>query len=128
MHEEMLVDGLIGHLQAPLRHDAYPTYDAMLRTMDRYATLGALRAFDEGQAQSFRASTTHALLRGAATFFQKFVLRGGFLDGAHGFLGSAAAAGYAFLKYAKLAELGERARAGEDLAAERSRLLRPPAP
>ena len=98
----------------------------MLATMDRYATLGALRAFREGKAATFRATTAHACLRGAFTFFHKFFLRGGFTNGGHGFAGSAAAATYAFLKYAKLAELAQRARAGEDLGHELDRLLAPP--
>jgi hypothetical protein len=48
------------------------------------------------------------------------------LSGGPGLLGSAAAASYAFLKYAKLGELNEIARAGGDVEAELAARLLPP--
>lgn len=127
VHEGMVVDGPVRRLRPPLLHDAYPSYAAMMLAMDRYATLGAIRAFREGHALRWRGSFPHAFLRGAWTFFHKFFLRGGILHGAHGLVGSVAASSYAYLKYAKLAELVDRARSGEDLAGELERLLLPPA-
>lgn len=133
VHEEMVVNGSIYPLKGALDHHAYPTYEAMRRTMDRYATLGAWRAFAEGGGEAaaragrpWCTTWAHAGLRAAWTWFHKFVLRGGCLSGAHGFQGSAAAATYTLLKYGKLAELWERARAGESLAEpERLAMLSP---
>jgi glycosyltransferase involved in cell wall biosynthesis len=126
VHEGMLVDGPVRRLRAPLLHHAYDSYADMLRTMDRYATLGAIRSYREGRALRWRGSSAHALLRATWTFFHKLVLRGGLWDGAHGLAGSSAAAWYVFLKYVKLGELVDRARRGERLSGELDRWLLPP--
>jgi glycosyltransferase involved in cell wall biosynthesis len=125
VHESMQVDGAVERIGGTLLHEAYPTYDAMMRAMDRYATLGAVRAFEEAggaerirRRRPLRATRLYASARFALTFAHKYLLRGGVLDGAHGFVGSVAAATQSLLKYGKLAELADLARSGAPIDAE----------
>jgi glycosyltransferase involved in cell wall biosynthesis len=126
VHEGMQVSGPVRRLRAPLLHYAYDSYAEMLRAMDRYATLGAIRTYREGCHLRWRGSSVHAVLRASLTFFHKFVLRAGFWDGGHGLAGASAAAWYVFLKYAKLGELVDLARGGKPLDEKLHRWLLPP--
>ncbi len=77
----------------------------ILRKIDRYSTLGAQEAFAAGR----RSSIWSALLRAKFTFFQDYLLRGGFLDGPQGLTLAVTDAVNKFFKYAKLSELSRRA-------------------
>jgi hypothetical protein len=65
---------------------------------NRYTTLAAEDLADGGK----RSSYFDLLIRPPYLFFKMFFLRGGFLDGMHGFILSILSANYVFVKYAKL--------------------------
>jgi hypothetical protein len=108
----MVVKGPVDRLKGALLHHAYETMHDLFRAMDRYATLGSLRVFERGTRLTWLSSGFHIFLRVAWTFFHKFVLRFGFASGAFGFVLSTAAAAYVLMKYSKLRDLIDSAKAG----------------
>ena len=105
VHEAVVVDGPVLPLAAPIDHLTESRLDRILRKIDRYSTLGAEAAWAEGR----RSTVWSAFLRAKITFFQDYLLRGGFLDGAQGLTLAVTDAVNKFFKYAKLAELNRRA-------------------
>lgn len=108
VHEAVVVDGPVKELQASLEHWTESDLGRIVRKIDRYSTLGAQEAFAAGR----RSTIWAALLRAELTFFQDYLLRGGFLDGQQGLTLAATDAVNKFFKYAKLAELSRRERQG----------------
>ncbi len=97
VHESVVVDGAVHHLEANLLHFTCDSLTEHLRTMDRYTTLAAEQII----AQRKRVSWHHLALSPPWTFFQTYVLKRGFLDGFEGLAIAHMAALYNFLKYAK---------------------------
>jgi glycosyltransferase involved in cell wall biosynthesis len=108
VHEAVVVDGPVEPLTVPIEHRTESDLGAILRKIDRYSTLGATEAFAAGH----RSSVWSALARAELTFLQDYVLRGGFLDGPQGLTLAVTDAINKFSKYAKLADLTRRERAG----------------
>jgi glycosyltransferase involved in cell wall biosynthesis len=104
VHEGIRVTGTIGRLRHELEHFAYRDIADHLETMDRYTTLAARQMHEAGR----RASALSVALHPPFAFFRNYVLRGGFRDGAPGFIVSAMNAYYVLLKFAKLWELDRR--------------------
>ena len=98
VHESVIVEGSIGHLQANLLHFTCSSLSEHLRTMDRYTTLAAEQIIAEGRPVGW----SKLLLDPAWTFFRTYVLQRGFLDGMEGLAIAHMAALYNFLKYAKV--------------------------
>ena len=115
VHESVAVDGPVEQLEVPIEHWTESRLDLVLRKIDRYSTLGAQEAFEEGR----RCSIWAAVLRAKVTFFQDYLLRGGFLDGPQGLTLAVTDAVNKFFKYAKLNELSRRER-------ESGKMRRPP--
>ncbi|MBU2262600.1 MAG: glycosyltransferase family 2 protein [Proteobacteria bacterium] len=109
VHEAVVVDGPVEALDTPLEHRTESDLGRIIRKIDRYSTLGAQEAFAAGR----RSTIWSALLRAKWTFFQDYLLRGGFLDGPQGLTLAATDAVNKFFKYAKLAEMNRRAGALE---------------
>ena len=95
-------------LHHELQHYAYRNISHHLATIDRYTTLAAEQWLAEGRrtqrARSCASTPPFAFLR-------NYVLRGGFTDGGAGLLVSILNSYYVFLKFAKLWELQQPARA-----------------
>jgi glycosyltransferase involved in cell wall biosynthesis len=109
VHEAVVVDGPVEALETPIEHRTESDLGRILKKIDRYSTLGAEEAFAAGRRSTIRS----ALLRAEWTFFQDYLLRGGFLDGPQGLTLAITDAVNKFFKYAKLAEMSRRA---EELA------------
>lgn len=80
VHESLTVDGRIAHLKNPLRNMAYDNVEQFSQTMEKYAHLSARQAMADG----FNAAKAHwlnELVHPWWTFFYRYVLRAGFLDG-----------------------------------------------
>ncbi|HWP34185.1 MAG TPA: glycosyltransferase family 2 protein, partial [Thermodesulfobacteriota bacterium] len=108
VHERMVLDGPVGLAREPLLHDSYPTVAAFVEKYNRYTTMEAEAAFRGGRRFSWWALFLTPLERA----FGRYVLHGGFRDGAHGLvLALLIGLGYV-LRALKLWELEERARAG----------------
>ncbi len=97
VHESVVVQGRVGHLQSNLLHYTCSSLSEHLRSMDRYTTLAA-----EGLiAQKEKITFAKILFNPPWTFFRTYVLKQGFLDGLEGLTIAYMAAFYNFVKYTK---------------------------
>lgn len=101
VHESVEVQGTIGALDAALEHYTESRLSKIIQKIDRYSTLGAETAFQEGR----KSSTGGAFLRASFTFVQDYFLRLGILDGMPGLTLAVTDSVNKFFKYAKLSQL-----------------------
>jgi glycosyltransferase involved in cell wall biosynthesis len=101
VHESVAADGPVGRLTNELEHYSYRDLRDQLDRINHYTTLAARQMHEDGR----RAGLVDLWIHPPAAFLRNFVLRRGFLDGAAGFIISAANAYSVFLKFAKLWEL-----------------------
>jgi glycosyltransferase involved in cell wall biosynthesis len=97
VHESVVVDGTVGHLNADLLHFTCDSISEHLKTMDRYTTLAAQEIVSRG----VKVGWTQLLLDPGWTFWNTFILKRGFLDGVEGLAIAQMAALYNFVKYFK---------------------------
>jgi glycosyltransferase involved in cell wall biosynthesis len=100
VHEELKVQGSVETLSCALYHDAFPSIREQVLTNLRYAELGAANLKAAGR----RPSLWKLVFKPIGKFFETFVLKRGFMDGAPGFIISVNAAHSMFMKYAFLLE------------------------
>ena len=101
IHEALRFDGVPGRLEGDLLHYTVRTFEEHQAKVERYATLAAQQLLEDGKS-NWRSAVWLAT---PWSFFQNFVLRGGFLDGYRGALISRMAARSVRLKYSKLGKL-----------------------
>jgi glycosyltransferase involved in cell wall biosynthesis len=101
VHEAVAVRGAVGELRGELQHYAYRDIADHLETIDRYTTLAARQMHEAGR----RAGIVDLAVHPPLAFLRNYIARGGFRDGATGFIISRMNAYYVFLKFAKLWEL-----------------------
>jgi len=89
VHEKVQIDGKIGTLKEPMKHYAYDSVEEFIAKQNRYSSLGA------------KSNRIKALTNPLWTFFRMYVIKGGFLDGWHGYLIARLYAQYTFWKYVK---------------------------
>jgi len=97
VHESVVVSGSTGELQGKMLHFTCDSLSEHLRTLDRYTSLAA----KELGARNVTIPMRRLLLDPAWSFCRTYLVRRGFLDGAHGLIIAWMAALYTFLKYAK---------------------------
>ena len=105
VHEAVTVRGAVGELRSELQHYAYRDIADHLETIDRYTTLAARQMHEAGR----RAGLIDLAVHPPLAFLRNYVARGGFREGATGFVISRMNAYYVFLKFAKLWELQRQA-------------------
>lgn len=99
VHERVHVAGEgPGELPGTIEHLSYRTWDDCVAKMLRYAPANADKAYALGR----RAGLLDVMLRPPLRFLRQYVLQGGVLDGAHGFVLCALASTQVLLKYAAL--------------------------
>jgi glycosyltransferase involved in cell wall biosynthesis len=98
VHERLISEGSIGHLNGDLIHLSFDNFEAVLSKMDRYSTAGAMAMHHKG----VRGSLFKAIGHGAAAFLRTYVLRRGFLDGQLGFALAVSNAEGTYYRYLKL--------------------------
>jgi glycosyltransferase involved in cell wall biosynthesis len=101
VHESLRFDGKAGRLSGDLLHYTVRSFDEHELNVERYTTLAAQQMFAQGK-RNWRGAMWCAT---PWSWFQSFVLRGGFLDGYRGALIAQMAARSVRLKYAKLGKL-----------------------
>ena len=101
IHEQVVLNGEIGHLRGELLHYSYPTLEHYLVKSNCYTTLGAKQALQDGR----RASWFDLVVRPVVSFISHYVSRQGFRDGLEGLLISVLSAVAVMVKYAKLRTL-----------------------
>jgi glycosyltransferase involved in cell wall biosynthesis len=90
-----------GTLAGDLMHDSSDDLSAYLERQNRYTTLAARQAFEQGKS----AGVAHLALSPLVRFIKFYLLRLGFLDGLPGLLHISIGCMNSYLKYAKLIEL-----------------------
>jgi len=101
IHEVLKFEGRPGRLRGDLLHYTMNSFAEHQDKVERYTTLAARQMFDAGK-RGWRAAMWVAT---PWTWFNSFVLRGGFLDGNRGWLISRMAARGVWLKFKKLGKL-----------------------
>jgi glycosyltransferase involved in cell wall biosynthesis len=101
VHEKVLYAVTPGTLAGDLMHDSSDDLSAYLERQNRYTTLAARQAFEQGKS----AGVAHLALSPLVRFIKFYVLRLGFLDGLPGLLHISIGCMNSYLKYAKLIEL-----------------------
>lgn len=104
VHESVVVDGRVGHLQENILHFTCDSLSEHIKTMDRYTTLAA----EQLVAKKVKIGIRQLLLNPPWTFFHTYVLQRGFLDGTEGLAIAYMAAIYNFLKFTKAKYMSPR--------------------
>jgi glycosyltransferase involved in cell wall biosynthesis len=108
VHEDMKMEGPLGHLHGDLIHHAYPTLESFIEHANRYSSLGAEMVVDKGPAGF---SFINIVVRPWIRFLYSYFFRLGFLDGREGLLVLMTHASYVSWKYAKAWEMSRKKRA-----------------
>ncbi|MFQ5876520.1 MAG: glycosyltransferase family 2 protein [Acidobacteriota bacterium] len=101
VHAEIDLPGRLPCLRHPLEHHTFRSFAQYLRKMQLYGEWGAAQMYDEGR----RAGALTILIRPLVRFLKMYLVRLGFLEGAHGLVLSMLGAFSVYLKYARLWEL-----------------------
>ena len=104
VHEHVDVTGETGELRNVLLHYTYTSLDQYFEKFNRYSRWWAEQNYGRGR----RASAVEVVVKPPARFLRMYLLKGGFLDGAHGLVLACLAAGSVMAKYARLWEKGQR--------------------
>jgi glycosyltransferase involved in cell wall biosynthesis len=105
VHEDMKMQGDLGHLKGDLVHHAYPTLESFVEHANRYSSLGAGMLVRE---RKVGFSVVNIVLRPMVRFLWSYIFRGGFLDGREGLLVLMTHAAYVSWKYAKAWEMSRK--------------------
>jgi glycosyltransferase involved in cell wall biosynthesis len=101
VHAEIDLPGPLPSLDSPLEHHTFRSFRQYWRKLDLYSEWGARQMYLEGR----RAGGVQVLLRPIGRFVRMYILRFGFLEGAHGVVLSLLGAFTVYLKYARLWEM-----------------------
>ena len=101
VHEKVLFSVTPGTLDGDLMHDSSDDLSAYLERQNRYTTLAARQAFEQGRS----AGVFHLLCSPVVRFIKFYLMRLGFLDGLPGLLHISIGCMNSYMKYAKLLEL-----------------------
>jgi glycosyltransferase involved in cell wall biosynthesis len=115
VHEKPRVDGSVGSLRAALVHHSYPTLSAYWDKLELYARLLAVEDHRRGRRSGFLRMLWHP----KAVFLRMYVVRGGWLEGLHGFVLCVMSAFSAFTRALRLWER-QLDMAGKTLPRERA--------
>lgn len=103
VHERVVTAQPVRRLRHDLLHYSYRDFSQVLAKTDAYSTASANQAFARGKRATFAAALGHGLW----AFVRTYVLRAGFLDGAHGLALAISNAEASYYKYLKLWLLGQ---------------------
>jgi glycosyltransferase involved in cell wall biosynthesis len=101
VHAEIDLPGPLPVLKHPLEHHTFRSWDQYWRKLEIYSEWGARQMYLEGR----RTGGAQMLLRPWARFIRMYVLKLGFLEGAHGVALSLLGAFTVYLKHARLWEM-----------------------
>ena len=101
VHEKVLFAVTPGTLDGDLMHDSSDDLSTYLERQNRYTTLAARQAFEQGRS----AGVFHLLCSPVVRFIKFYLMRLGFLDGLPGLLHISIGCINSYMKYAKLIEL-----------------------
>ena len=110
VHHRLVLHGAAGRLEATVHHHTWRSLAHCLRKSERYGEGVALEMHARGQT----ASAWDVVARPLWRFVRGYFLRGGFLDGTAGAVIAAARSWEAYVRYARLWELGRFPEAAKD--------------
>jgi glycosyltransferase involved in cell wall biosynthesis len=96
LHEQLVVDGGIGRLKAPLRHYVYRSISDQIQTIDRYSGIHA-----DAREPAGPAFVALGMIHAAGKFIECYLWKLGLLDGIPGLVIAMNSSWYVFLKHAK---------------------------
>jgi glycosyltransferase involved in cell wall biosynthesis len=106
VHERVITHDTIRQLKNHLLHYSYLDFSQVLAKVEAYSSAAAQQAFIRGE----HGSIGKGVLHGVWAFFRTYVLRVGFLDGAHGLALSISNAQTSYYKYVKLWAMQQHAK------------------
>ena len=106
VHESLQTDANIGRLNSPLEHWSFRTMEQVLHKVNHYSSLSAPIVLQRGQ----RPTVATAVLHGVSAFLRTYLLKRGFLDGAHGFMLAVSNAEGSYYRYIKAMLLHQQSR------------------
>lgn len=98
VHERVVCEGPVGQLEGKLLHYSFHDFSEVLKKANDYSTASARQSLEAGKS----ATIGKAIGRGLWAFFRSYVLRRGFLDGAHGFAWAVSQAEGTYYRYLKI--------------------------
>lgn len=98
VHERLTGYTQVQRLTYPMFHYTVNTLEQMIDKLNRYSSLGAQSAQQQGKKSNLLKAVAHGLWR----FVRGYILRFGFLDGQAGFVLATLNASEAFYRYLKL--------------------------
>ena len=98
VHERVVTQQPVHALQNHLLHYSYLSFSQVLQKVDAYSSASANHAYARGKRSSISGAVGH----GAWAFFRTYVIRRGFLDGAHGLALAISNAETSYYKYLKM--------------------------
>jgi glycosyltransferase involved in cell wall biosynthesis len=111
VHEGIVVKGKTIKLSYPVFHYPYRDLAHLFEKMIKYAFLASQQLYQD--KKQLRAARANIFLRPCWSFFSKYVLRLGFLDGFSGLVYHLCHAWYVFMKYFMLREHYEKEKSGK---------------
>ncbi|HKI73952.1 MAG TPA: glycosyltransferase family 2 protein, partial [Pseudomonadales bacterium] len=106
VHDHCVPSGVVGTLDHSLMHEPYRTLDQVLAKSNAYSSWGAEDMVKSGR----NGSLARAILHGFWAFWRTYFIRGGFLDGRHGFMLAVSNAETTYYKYLKAMLLADEGR------------------
>lgn len=100
VHEKVVVNGTVGHLDGDLMHDSAESLATYLAKQNRYTSLAAEMALARGKRTGWASLVFSPLVR----FIKFYFFRRGFLDGLPGLIHILIGCFNSFTKYAKMLE------------------------
>lgn len=110
VHEEILVNGEIGEIREPIVHYSYDSLDQHVKKLAVYTGYDSRLLYERGVRVTARNMIWYCAIKPVFIFIRKYIVQGGILAGARGFLISALAAVAVFLNYAKVWEIQARSK------------------
>ncbi len=86
VHEQIEVDGKVGHLTHPMDHLSYRTKEDYFRKADTYTTLTALEMKKNGTPKNAWTWLLYNIVKPKMTFLSLFIRHKGFMDGRYGLI------------------------------------------
>jgi glycosyltransferase involved in cell wall biosynthesis len=99
-HDTVVIRKKVGRLAGDLHHFTCATVSEHLQKIDRYSSMAVARL----RSCSYARAAFLMILSPLAKFLEMFFFKGGFLDGAHGFIVCLMSSFSRFLRYAKVIE------------------------
>ncbi len=105
VHERVIVDGPVGHLESHLVHLSFRSLEQVLAKVNGYSSEGAQMLRTRGKCGGLGKALGHGLW----TFIRTYFLKRGFLDGREGFMLAVSNAEGTYYRYLKLMLLDRQA-------------------